>query len=376
MRAGNGDGSITSRKTKTKGVVWDVQVTVKDTTGVSHRATKRGLPTRKAASDWRDAEQRKVKAALKAGPVALTVPALVERYLKEAPRLEGSTLKSYSRMHRLYISKMLRVKASSLTEARLQIFANEIVAAVKEKGSSGTATVLIALATVRSAYAWGATAKVGLLNYNPIADAQITTAPVSSDRRALTHEEVHRLMGVSTDRSRTIWEMMLETAGRAGELLALTWGDFDEAVNRVSFNKILSPETNYREVAPRTKGKADRHAYISDELSSKLTALREERGASAHDPVFVTVRGPQRRMGMISMRQMWTRDTEAAGLKGRKPHELRHTWATMALANGMDVQSVAAVLGHKDLTTVLKYLHMQNGGAAAANSLRASLRYP
>lgn len=375
MRAGNGDGSIKARQTKTKGTVWDIQLTIKLSDGTSHRVTKRGLPTRQAAIDWRNAESRKRRAIKSAGAEALTVPVLVDRYLEGANGLVGSTLKSYTRMQDLYIRPLLKVRATALTPKRLQAFADDVAAMVQKKGEPGSATTLLALATVRSAYAWAMGPQQGLLQFNPIADAAINTPPPTNDRRAFTNKEVLALLAVASKRSRIIWQLFLEAAPRSGEALALDWGDFDLDVNRVRFSRILSPESNYKEIVHRTKGKGARVAYLSDALCADLRALKEEQGASAHDPVFTTVRGPRRRMGMISMRQMWWKDTEAAGLKGRTPHELRHTWATMSLANGVNVQVVAEVLGHKSLDTVLNYLHSENSGTSASNALRMAVGY-
>lgn len=373
MRAGNGDGSIKPRKTKTKGTVWDVQVTVTLSTGLSERVTKRGFPDRKTATAWRD-EQRRIARAAPARAKALTVPKLVEAYLDDAMGLEQSTRAAYARMLKLYIKPMLNMRVSTVKERDMQAFADGVTAKVKSTGNPGTATTLLALAAVRGAYAWGA-GKGRLLDQNPMPDMAVQVAETPNGRRAFTRAEVQQLMLASTERSRPIWQLFLEAAPRAGELLALEWRDFDFAVNKVSFYRILTPESNYSQIAIRTKGKKARDAYISDELCATLRALKEEQGATGADPVFTTVRGPRRRLSMMAMRQLWWKDLKAANLSNRVPHELRHTWATNALANGVDVQTVADVLGHSDLSTVSKYLHMDKGGASVANALRASLGY-
>ena len=44
---------------------------------------------------------------------------------------------------------------------------------------------------------------------------------------------------------------------------------------------------------------------------------------------------------------------KAAGLPDIRFHDLRHTFATMAIANGMDVKNLSATIGHVSATTTL-----------------------
>jgi integrase len=53
--------------------------------------------------------------------------------------------------------------------------------------------------------------------------------------------------------------------------------------------------------------------------------------------------------------QVWKDAVAAAGLAPRGPKHLRHTGATLALAKGIPVQWVAAMLGHADVATTLTY---------------------
>ena len=58
---------------------------------------------------------------------------------------------------------------------------------------------------------------------------------------------------------------------------------------------------------------------------------------------------------------------EAAGLRQRSPHALRHTFSTLALGAGRDVYYVAKQLGHKDINltfaTYTKGDHVSRPGA-------------
>ena len=54
----------------------------------------------------------------------------------------------------------------------------------------------------------------------------------------------------------------------------------------------------------------------------------------------------------------WRNLREAAAMPDLRLHDLRHSYATFALRQGETVLTIGRLLGHRDPTTTLKYIHL------------------
>ena len=63
-------------------------------------------------------------------------------------------------------------------------------------------------------------------------------------------------------------------------------------------------------------------------------------------------------MSTESLYCFWRKLREAAAMPNLRLHDLRHSYATFALRQGETVLTIGRLLGHRDPTTTLKYIHM------------------
>jgi len=162
----------------------------------------------------------------------------------------------------------------------------------------------------------------------------------------LSKEEVARLINSSgTLFNRTVLMLPYGTGMRRAEAARLKWADIDS-------QRMIIRVVN-------GKGGKDRDLPLSPAL---LETLR------AHWRCFkpVTFVFPSRYSRLIekpitdkAVWQIATLTARQAGIRKRvTPHTLRHSWATHLLEDGTDLRTIQLLLGHEDLETTARYLHL------------------
>ena len=112
------------------------------------------------------------------------------------------------------------------------------------------------------------------------------------------------------------------------------------AYNLAMEQKLVSKNPTQGCALPKVEHK-EMKTLTADQLSA---FFREARDSGVYEWVFPSPSGGP--MSPDSVLHMLQRVLERAGLPRIRFHDLRHTFATMALQNGVDVKTVSSMLGH------------------------------
>lgn len=162
------------------------------------------------------------------------------------------------------------------------------------------------------------------------------------------------------------------TGLRRGEIFALEWDDVNFEANRISISKAIK---GGGEVGGPKSSSGIRSVAVGKSLAQLLGEVHDWQSRMLSDR-----RWPERqwsicdaagtRASMNAFEHWWRRWTDENGWEGLRFHELRHTHATLLIADGVDVKTVQLRLGHSSADITMScYAHalpLSDGMAAAA----------
>lgn len=201
----------------------------------------------------------------------------------------------------------------------------------------------------------------GEVKQNPTVGLELPAVRPSRDRVASPREAVD-LLGALADGERAVWATAMYAGLRRGELMALRDRDVDlrAGVVRVRYGFDLV------EGEIETKGRNRRKVPIAKALREHLAVHRLRREP---DAARFFGRGPS----PFEPREL-SRSADAAwrdaGLRRITLHECRHTFASLAIAAGVNAKALQTYMGHASIQTTFDlYGHLMPGSEGEAAGL-------
>ena len=213
--------------------------------------------------------------------------------------------------------------------------------------------------TVLSAVYRYANRYLGVTTPNPVAALDSIERPKTNDakpKRILNDAELTRLIASVNSRHRLLFRVAAETGARLGEVLGLAWEDIDITSQTTTFAFQLDRH------GKRVPLKTDRSRRVLEITPGLAGGLRKHKLASEDTSpgalVFVRSTGRGHDHRNIGGRVL-AKAAERAKLDPAPTfHDLRHTHASALIAQGWDIESVSARLGHADVATTQRiYVH-------------------
>lgn len=226
----------------------------------------------------------------------------------------------------------------------------------------------------------------GLIENNPCLKIKTVKTAVK-EKDIYTLAEIQDLLSRISEKAdlqhKVMFNLLAHCGMRKGELMGLEFKDFDFENNTVQIVRTSNYQNKWTGIytgTPKTKSSV-RELYLQPNLMELIKEWQQEQQKTAEkcgdlwaysDRLFINWRGEPMRPYYP---YKWLKDfCQKEGLPFKGLHSFRHTVATESIVNGADVSTVAAILGHSNISTTLNtYTHAVRKAKAKAANLMADL---
>lgn len=349
----DGDGLIRQRQNG----LWEIQFTLPD----GGRKSVYGK-TLTEAKNKRKSALKLVDEGVDLDKAKMTLAAYLDLWLETQvkPTRAPRTHASYAELARIHIvPKLGHVKLIELTPAHIA----DLMRAKEREGKSPRTVEMIRSVLVTSL---GRAEKWGMIPRNV---ARLTDAPKarSAEVQPMTPEQARAfLASIQGDRLEALYRVALSLGLRQGEALGLSWEDIDLEAETLRVRHTLQRLHGQLSLKEPKTEKSRRTlplpAFTVHALRAHRIRQLEERlvaGGRWEDTglVFTTpVGGP---LDGGNLLKLYRTHLAAAGLPAFRFHDLRHSAASLLLAQGISPHEVQATLGHAHFATTMDiYAHL------------------
>ena len=366
-----------------RGSTWTVVLDVgaDPVTGNRRQKSKGGFRTRKAA----EAALRELVAGVDAGRYVERSTKTVGEYLDEwlevvQPRLRPTSWSSYRQAVAHIKGRIGAVPLQSLVPLEVENLYKELLATRGRQGRPlSPKTVRGVHVVLRKALADAE--RLGLVVRNAAAAAK-PPVPSKHEHTTWTAEQLARfLRSLEGERLSAAFVLLATTGMRRGEALGLRWSDVGLEGGRLSIVQTITTVRDKMVITPPKTARSRRLVSLDPETVDALRDHRrrqnEERlrvgEAWSGDGDFVFTNEIGEPVHPSALSRLFVSSVRRAGLPTIRLHDLRHTYATVALGVGVHPKIVSERLGHATISVTLDlYSHVTPAIDAEAAALVAS----
>jgi len=283
----------------------------------------------------------------------LNLCAMVELWLNdlEAGNASTNTITVYRFILNTFLREVGNIPVTDITPQHIRLY----LIARRRQGKSPQ-TVAGNFRTIHTFFRW--LCRQGILDANP---CDLVESPKREKviKRALTAEEVQLLLQACKDRPRdeALLLVLLDTGLRIHECHQLRVGDVCQGQTLI------------------VRGKGGKYRFVPLSAPTRVALLRylKRLGDKPADaPLWWRERG-NKPMALEGLKRAVEYIGKRAGVKVGA-HQLRRTFATWSLRNGIDLEHLRLLMGHSDLKTTQQYLALVEDDLKRAHEQFSPLR--
>lgn len=368
---------------------WYFVVDVATTDGQRRQVRRRGFQTKKDAEAALAELVTEHQRGTFVRPTRRTVATyLLDDWLPTRERLKGlkpSTVDAYKQLITAYVVPTIgalplsRVDGATLTALYGELLTNG------RRGRSGAPGSALSVKTVRNLHgvlhrAFRDAVKQRLLSSNP-ADSADQPGKHTPEQRAWSSVDLDAFIdAASSDRCGPLWHLLAMTGMRRGELLGLRWSDIDLDARTITVRQTMTMVAGRPVVGTPKTDAGKRRITVDSDTVAALRAWRKQQnadrllmGSGWPDSGLVCTEADGTPIHPQVMSRRFAAIVAAAGLPAIRLHDVRHSYATAALAAGVPIKTLSQRLGHADVTVTLRiYAHVMPGDDEDAADLTAA----
>jgi len=151
------------------------------------------------------------------------------------------------------------------------------------------------------------------------------------------------------------------TGIRLGELCGLRWGDIDMEMGTMAISRTVTRTKNFEPEQDKTKlligTPKSQNSMRKIPVPDFLLKLAGEEPDRLCEKNFILT-AAETPLDPRSYQKLYKKVLDCAGVKSRKFHAIRHTFATRALELGIDIKTLSEIMGHSNVSITMNiYAH-------------------